>query len=311
MWPSLRRERAGATADAQVLELSIEEMIGMARRVSRRLPNSKISSHLPGEWRDRKRGRGLDLDSIGPYQPGDDVRHIDWHSSARVGQPQIKRYYDEIQWTLVVMVDLRPSMYFGTGQQLMAKTASLAAAQVAFSLAPSHQSVGFAVIRNTDEIILSPRRGRVARLRHLNKIVQHHNDGLTSAFDKVAPLDVALTRLSERLKRSAELVLISDMSYPGDALEGAVTAFGRRSVRLVVIEDLLQFQRPPAGRYPLKLAGEVEPQSVHVNRLTKHADARYSNHAQEQRQHLNRLLARAGVWNVVHVNADNLSQGIF
>lgn len=311
MWFSAKTQQSSDQSDTGALALSIEEMIAMARGEARRLPNRRFTSHQPGDWRDRRRGRGMELESIGPYQPGDDVRHIDWRSSGRVGQTQIKRFHVEIQWTLVILIDLRPSMYFATQNQLMAKTACLAAAQIAFSLAPSHQAVGFVVIDNKRERVLTARRGRVARLRHLNSIVEAYNMGLSEAFDSVVPLAPALTRVNDRLPRSAELVLISDLSYTGDGIVGAITDFGRRSLRLVVVEDSLSLQRPPRGRYPLKLAGSHTPRTVSIGRAVESAQHDYAENTRKRRRQLNSMLIEAGVNSIEHVDADSLSRGIY
>ncbi len=311
MWRWSELNKSSGPAQPDTVQLSIDQMIAMARGEAKRLPRSRLTSHLPGDWRDRRRGRGLELESIGPYQPGDDVRHIDWRSSARIGQPQIKRFYMEIQWTLIIMIDLRPSMYFGTSSQLMAKTACLAAAQIAFALAPGHQSVGFVIIDNDSETILTARRGRVARLRYLNSIVEAHNEGLNSAFTAVSPLAPALLRLGDRLPANAELVLVSDLSNPGEDIVSAITRFGRRSVRVVVVEDTLHQNRPPRGRYPLKLAGDTAPQTVTLGASGTKSDQAWSDNAQRQRLQLNNLLASAGVTNVNRISANSLSQGIF
>lgn len=292
------------------LQLTIEQMIAMARGESRRLSRSRINSFQSGDWRDRRRGRGLELESIGPYQAGDDVRHIDWCSSARIGQPQVKRFYMEIQWTLIIIIDLRSSMYFGTKEQLMATTACLAAAHIAFAFAPGHQSVGFVIIDDESETVLAAHRGRVARLRHLNSIVDAHNERIDSAFRSVSPLAPALTRLSDQLPRNAELVLVSDLSYPGDDIVSAITRFGRRSMRVVVVEDSLQQQRPPRGRYPLKMAGDTAPQWVTLGHAGTKAASVWSDSTQRQRSQLSEMLASAGVTNVTRTDAISISSGI-
>lgn len=310
MWRLPDFKKTAEPAPATTLHLSIEQMIAMARREIRRLPRSRITSFQPGDWRDRRRGRGLELESIGPYQAGDDVRHIDWRASARVGQPQVKRFYMEIQWTLFIIIDLRSSMYFGTRDQLMATTACLAAAQVAFAFAPGHQSVGFVIIDDDSETVLTARRGRVARLRHLNSIVDAHNDGLDRAFSSVSPLAPALTRLSDQLSRNAELVLISDFSCPGDDIVSAITRFGRRSVRVVVVEDSVQQARPPRGRYPLKMAGDTAPHTVTLGHGGEKAVAAWSDNTRRQREQLNEVLASAGVININRTDAHSISLGL-
>lgn len=73
-----------------------------------------------GRFRSRRHGVGTDLDSVGPWQPGDDRRHIDWYATARTGQPQVRRHFMEAQRPTLIALDLRPHLVFGLQDSLLA-----------------------------------------------------------------------------------------------------------------------------------------------------------------------------------------------
>ncbi|MGI9499881.1 MAG: DUF58 domain-containing protein, partial [Geminicoccaceae bacterium] len=76
--------------------------------------SKRIDGFRFGGLSSRRRGIGLELDNIGPYQWGDDIRHMDWFATARIGRPQVKQFRHDVQQTIILALDLRPSMMFGS-----------------------------------------------------------------------------------------------------------------------------------------------------------------------------------------------------
>ena len=105
----------------------------------------RVDSPFTGEYRSAFRGRGMEFEEVRPYIPGDDVRHIDWNVTARANAPFIKEFREERELTLMLVVDVSPSMRFGTGGQDGRTDKRLQVARLAGALA-------FAAVRNNDRV---------------------------------------------------------------------------------------------------------------------------------------------------------------
>lgn len=298
----------GSEADSPAIDLSLDELLGSNDTMQRDLQRGGVAhGNLPGDLRGRKRGTGLELDSIGRYQPGDDVRHIDWLATARTGQPHVKRFRLEIQRTIVLIVDLRPTMFFGSLKNLMAKNACLAAATHAQS-APWHQTLGWTTISNSAPHIHAPVRGRPARLQQLASIVDDYRNALANAADSTCTLAESIHGLADSIPTDCEVVLFSDFSSLGDDLALRLREFRSQRVHAIVVEDALMRQSPLPGRYPASFHAVVDtnenggssdrdsaPSVIPINNS---ANKSYEVYAQQSWRELTAQLKDAGVIDV-------------
>ena len=204
------------------IQLHIDELVAMrGRSVSFGRPQQLDGFRL-GDLSSRRRGTGLELDTIGPYQWGDDIRHMDWFATARTGRPQVKQFRRDVQQTVILAIDLRPSMLFGSTIQLMAKTACLVAAKIAWSTSKDHQPLGLLLISGTGPPeFVPPRRGRRARLQHLARIVDAYRLAIEHVGQPSPPLADGLEGLPAYMSGDVEAVIISDFSRPGDNVRQA------------------------------------------------------------------------------------------
>jgi uncharacterized protein (DUF58 family) len=254
----------------------------------------------------RRRAQGIDLDSIGPYVIGDDVRFMDWRATARTGRAQMKRFVAESHLARVLIVDFRAPMFFATAERPMAKTAALLAARIAWESFGLHEPLGLMVA--PDDELIEPRRGRT----HVMRIMDH----LVGSFARLrasrewvdnASLGDMLETAAGRLARGDEIVLISDFGGPLDALAAAARRLGgARVIRAVVVEDAI-FQRPvPPGRYPLRPA---ELPDRHSAVVSPRGAARHAETVASIRHGVRRALTQAGVHVSVVADAPFLAQG--
>lgn len=294
------------SAPQPATDLTLDELIAAGWR-GRRMPREDPDdTSLHGDLRGKRRGDGLDFENVGPYQPGDDVRRIDWHATARSGRPQIRRFRTEVQYLLMLIVDLRPGMFFASADQLVAKSACLAGARIALRETPLQQRLGWIVLTAAGPVVLPAERGRRARLRQFATLVGHYRQTLERAdAERSWPLDRALAGLPARLRGDAKLVLISDFSEPGPGLERVLRDLRPGRLRAVVVEDALWTAAPPDGRYPIRAFGSA----ARLDLPLRACAARHAGVRQTLSRALDETLGRAGVERIERCTARTLAPG--
>jgi uncharacterized protein (DUF58 family) len=137
-------------------------------------PRQPLRSVLAGRHAARIRGRGLDFDELRAYLPGDDVRAIDWKVTARTGKPHTRIYTDERERRVLLVVDQRLAMFFGTRVQLKSVTAAELAALLAWHVVGAGDRVGAVVFDDALTVEVEPHRSRVSVLRVLETLVERN-----------------------------------------------------------------------------------------------------------------------------------------
>jgi len=163
-----------------------------------------VQTLLGGEYHSAFKGAGLSFEEVREYQPGDDVRTIDWNVTARTGQPFIKRFVEERELTMVLAVDVSGSQRFGTGQLSKRAVTAELAALLALCAVSNNDRVGLIAFSDTVERFVAPNKGPRHVLRLLRDIL---------AFEPKRPgtdLAVALDYLNKVQRRRAIVFLISD-----------------------------------------------------------------------------------------------------
>src|SRR6185436_11302829 len=117
----------------------------------------QVANVMAGAYLSVFKGRGMEFDEVRPYVPGDDVRTIDWNVTARTGEPYVKRYSEERELTVMLLVDVSASTYFGSVKQLKSTLAAELGALFAFSAITNNDKVGLVVFTDRIELALRPR----------------------------------------------------------------------------------------------------------------------------------------------------------
>ncbi len=291
MWFSGRKQAGAEAPDPAKLTLR-ELMATQPRHVRGRLmPGERYPTGMrPG----RRRAQGMDLDSIGPYVPGDDIRWMDWRATARTGRAQMKRFVAESHLARMLIVDFRPHLRFGTEIQPMAKTAALLAAHMAWEAFTLQEPVGLVIV--PDKVMVRPRRGRghvLFLLKHLedcyetalNRDPDDSSDGLAAAVDEASGL----------LGFGDEICVFSDFGEISSDLTAKVRELNAfRNFRAIIVEDPM-FHRPiPAGRYPYQAAGDPRRRLASIS---KSMAERHQEAVDELRRNLRRQLLQDG-WRI-------------
>src|SRR5678815_2876161 len=170
--------------------------------------NRLVSETLAGQYHSVFKGQGMNFDEVREYQPGDEVRSIDWNVTARMNHPFVKKFVEERELTVMLLVDLSGSGLFGSGEQSKRELAAEIASVLAFSAIRNNDKVGLILFTDDVEKYMPPRKGRRHVLRVIREILFYEPKRHGTA------LNVALEFLSRVISHRAVVVLISDFLEP-------------------------------------------------------------------------------------------------
>jgi uncharacterized protein (DUF58 family) len=215
------------------------ELFHKIRRIELRT-SRLVSEHLTGRYRSALKGRGIEFEEVRPYQPGDDVRAIDWKVTARSEVPYIKQFREERELTLHLLVDISGSLAFGSAAQTKRELAVEMAALLAFAALRHNDKVGLTLF--TSQIEHSTRVA--AGLRHALRIIR---DLLVARPEsRTTDLGNALDQFRRRNKRRSTVFVISD--FLNEGYDAALRRLARQhDVIPIVIRDRAEMELPPGG----------------------------------------------------------------
>ncbi|MGA2708797.1 MAG: DUF58 domain-containing protein [Steroidobacteraceae bacterium] len=219
-----------------------------------------VNDSLAGAYHSVFKGRGMDFDEVREYSPGDEVRTIDWNVTARAGRPFVKKFTEERELTIFLLVDISASGNFGSAALSKRDLAAELASVLAFSAIRNSDKVGLLLYTDRVERYLPPKKGRRHVLRAVRDILYHTPEG--TGTDSVKALDI----VNHVLHRRAIVFLISDFESAGDpaaartALRRAMRQTNRRHDLIAVhVEDPHERELPNVGILALEDAetGEI------------------------------------------------------
>jgi uncharacterized protein (DUF58 family) len=264
---------------------SVAEILRKVQRIQI-VANRSVNDLLAGQYRSVFRGRGMEFDEVREYQPGDEIRTIDWNVTARAGTPFIKRFSEERELTVLFMVDISASGSFGSGQQSKLDVMVEMAALLMFSALKNNDKVGLQLFANDVQSYFPPRKGKSNVLRLIREMLA------VDPVQKETNLETALQYLNRVQKRRAVVFLISDFQAEASRRALAISN-GRHDLVAITIVDPREQTLPNVGFVRLRDAesGEV----VEVD--TRHPEVRrlFAERAANAQQQLSTGLRRAGV----------------
>ena len=197
------------------------EILKKIRQIELRT-NRLVSETLGGQYHSVFKGQGMNFEEVREYQPGDEVRAIDWNVTARMNHPFVKKFVEERELTLMLVVDLSGSGLFGSGEQSKRELAAEITSVLAFSAIRNNDKVGLILFTDEVEKFMPPRKGRRHVLRVIREILFHEPQR------RGTNLSAALEFLSRVTSHRAIAVVVSDFL---ESSAGALPArFGRASV---------------------------------------------------------------------------------
>ncbi len=187
-----------------MVEQEIFKKVKKIEIITRRLVQDVFS----GEYQSIFKGQGMEFSEVREYTIGDDIRMIDWNVTARMGTPYIKKYVEERELTVMLLIDMSASSKFGTSKELKSDMAAEISALLAFSAIKNNDKVGMIIFTDKVEKYIPPKKGRSHILRLIREILyfqpQHHK----------TDLNVALDYLNRVSKRKSIVFIISDFVSP-------------------------------------------------------------------------------------------------
>ncbi len=233
------------------IHVTAAELIALRPRCNAlRLPmRQPAASALAGAYRSRFRGRGVDFVESRNYQPGDDIRNMDWRVTARTGRAHTKVFQEERERPVLIVLDASPSLYFGTRRRLKSVAAGQLAAAVAWSAVRRGDRIGgflFAPGRHRE---LRPAGGRRGAMRVIQSLV----DWLQPAADgqRATPLSAALERVRHTARPGSLIVIISDFFNLDEDCNQHLSRL-RKHNDVIGCQVLDRSEHElPAGRYPI------------------------------------------------------------
>ena len=264
---------------------SSAELLRKVKRIeitTRRL----VDQGVGGEYHSVFKGRGVEFAEVRPYQPGDDVRTIDWNVTARMGMPFVKQYVEERDLTVFIVVDVSGSLGFGSRAILKRDLAAELAGLLAFAALRNQDRVGAALVSDRLELLLQPQRRRNQVLRLVREILHRPAAGRTD-------LEAGLAAVLPALRQRSVLFVISD--FVGTPLDRALkAAAARHDVILLEVSDPRDSQLPATGPVVLRDAETGRLALVDGRRMA-------AAHRQHRLRERGQLLALAGRLGIDHL----------
>ena len=245
-----------------------------------------VNSLFTGEYRSVFKGQGMEFSEVREYQPGDEVRSIDWNVTARMRKPYVKRYIEERELTVMLVVDLSGSERFGTRKRFKSELASELAAVLAMSAIRNNDRVGAVLFTDRIEHVVPPRKGRRHALRLMRDLLAFEPVG--TGTDIAAAVDYA----GKMLVHKSIIFLVSD--FQEEELEQPLKLLAQRhDVVAVTVDDPSEQELPDLG-----LARFVDPETgetLDVDTSDPEVRARFAEAVTEEITKRRRLLRRLAI----------------
>jgi uncharacterized protein (DUF58 family) len=216
-----------------------KEVIQKIRRIQI-TTNRLVNESLAGEYHSVFKGRGMEFDEVREYQHGDDVRTIDWNVTSRAGKPFVKRYVEERELTVMLLVDMSASGAFGSAGKMKSEIAAEISALLAFSAIKNSDRVGAILFTDRLEKFIPPRRGSKHVLRVIREMLFHKPQHRGTCIQK------ALEHLNLVVHKRSVVFLISDLLDQG--FEQSLKVANRRhDIVMIQIMDPRERELPDVG----------------------------------------------------------------
>lgn len=204
-----------------------------------------VTDALAGEYSSVFKGTGMEFEEVREYTPGDEIRSIDWNVTARMGRPFVKRYVEERELTVWLLVDLSASGRFGSRSQLKNEAAAEFCALLAFAAIRNNDKVGLILFTQAVELAIAPAKGRRHVLRLIRELLRFRPSGTGT------DLAAALEYLGKVTHKRAVVFLVSDFLTAGsleDTTGKQLRILARRHDLIAVpVSDMRECELPDAG----------------------------------------------------------------
>jgi uncharacterized protein (DUF58 family) len=245
-----------------------------------------VETAFAGDYHSVFKGRGMNFEDVREYQPGDEIRAIDWNVTARMGNAFVKKFTEERELSVMLLVDVSASGNFGSSSQSKRELAAELACLIAFSAIRNNDKVGLLLFTDQVELFIPPKKGRSHTLRLIREIL------FFQPASRGTDPGLALDYLNKIVTRRSVVFFISDFQAPDFSRALAVT--GRRhDFTAVQIHDEREMFFPNVGIITLEDAETGE--QIEINTADRTTRTRFAELAQKQSAELLRTLRRNNI----------------
>ncbi len=264
--------------------MDTKELLKKVRKIE--IKTRRLSDHIfGGEYHSTFKGRGMTFSEVRQYQYGDDVRNIDWNVTARTNEPHIKVFEEERELTMMLMVDVSGSEFFGTDSQFKNEIVTEIAATLAFSATQNNDKIGLILFSDVIELYIPPKKGRSHVLRIIRELIEFKPQSQKTDIAE------ALKFLSNVMKRKAIVFVLSDF-MADDYRHNLKIAAGRHDISGIRVYDKHEESMPNLGM--VQMQDQETGQSVLVNTASKSVRLGYSKYYNERVNYFKESFSKSG-----------------
>lgn len=276
--------------------METSELLSRVRRIeikTRALTNNIFA----GEYHSAFKGRGMSFAEVREYQPGDDIRDIDWNVTARMNRPYIKIYEEERELTVMLLIDLSASQMFGTRQRSQRDLATEIAATLAFSAMQNNDKIGVIFFSDRIEKYIPPQKGRKHILYIIREMLDFHPQS------NKTDVGMALEFLTRVMKRRCTAFVLSDFYTPDNFDKVLQIANRKHDMVAIQVYDERAKELPDVG---LMLVRDAETgHDMYIDTSSKKLRQAHTRYWIEREDVLRQTFAKSNVdWVSVATNDD-------
>ena len=269
--------------------MTSEELLKRVRKIE--IKARKLSRNIfAGEYHSQFKGRGMAFSEVREYQPGDDVRSIDWNVTARLNKPYIKVFEEERELTVMLLVDVSGSRHFGTLSQMKRDMMAEVAATLAFSTIANNDKVGVIFFSDKIEKFIPAKKGKTHVLHIIRELLSFEP---TSTGTDIAQ---ALQYFANAQKRHCTAFLISDFIGAGNMYQPLMIASNRHEVNAIQIYDRREAELPNIGL--VKFHDAETGNDLWVDTAITSVRDNYAQAWRDNQNEMQQLFTRTGVSHV-------------
>ncbi len=264
--------------------MDTKEILKKVRKIE--IKTRRLSDHIfSGEYHSSFKGRGMTFSEVRQYQFGDDIRSIDWNVTARYNEPFVKIFEEERELTMMLLVDLSASEFFGTTDQFKRDIITEISATLAFSAIQNNDKVGLLLFSDEIELFIPPKKGKSHVLRIIRELIEYQPKS------KKTDIAMALRYLSQVMKKKAIVFLLSD--FMDDEYDSPLKiASKRHDITGIRIYDKYEVEMPKIGIVPME---DVETGNVIlVNTNNRNVRNRYKANYLENVDYFETVFSKSG-----------------
>ena len=264
--------------------MDTKELLKKVRKIE--IKTRRLSDHIfGGEYHSTFKGRGMTFSEVRQYQFGDDVRNIDWNVTARYNEPFVKVFEEERELTMMLLVDISGSEFFGTEVQFKNEIITEIAATLAFSATQNNDKIGLILFSDEIELYIPPKKGRSHVLRIIRELIEFEPKSKKTDFAE------ALKFLSNVMKKKAIVFVLSDFISDGYQ-QTLKIASGRHDVTGIRIYDKHEETIPNLG--VVQMQDEETGELMLVNTTSKKIRNNYAKYYREKVEYFKESFNKSG-----------------